>query len=251
SALATSLKQAKTKPMFFAFVAKGTEGKLLVDKKKISPKAAAEAKKECGGGTIYQGRCTGEEGKMVFEVGKEVPPTLSALTKKIIKQNAGLMLDVEYRVAPDVEAEENETESEEAGNPSAAAPPPPAPPAAVPEANKAALEFATRLKALQPLLQKVEAVNKVLTTQAKAQIAEGNKAFLAKQYEAANADLDRAEAMLQHGLTGTVKEAGTAPPSAGGEVMKRLNAMTADIKAALAGPEKARVQSLFVAVNGV
>jgi len=32
--------------MFFAFVAKGTEGKLLVDKKKISLKDATDAKKE-------------------------------------------------------------------------------------------------------------------------------------------------------------------------------------------------------------
>jgi hypothetical protein len=41
------------------------------------------------------------------------------------------------------------------------------------------------------------------------------------------------------------------PPPGGAEVMKRLNAMTADIKTALAGPNKARVQSLFVAVGGL
>jgi hypothetical protein len=65
SKLAASLKQAKTNPMFFVFVAKGNEGKLLVDKKKISPKDAGDAKKECGGGIIYKGRCRGEEGKMI------------------------------------------------------------------------------------------------------------------------------------------------------------------------------------------
>ena len=47
--------------MFFALVAKGSEGKLLVDKKNISAKETADAKKECGGGTIYKGRCTGED----------------------------------------------------------------------------------------------------------------------------------------------------------------------------------------------
>src|SRR5205823_6260996 len=74
-------------------VAKGTEGKLLVDKKKISPKDAADAKKECGGGIIYKGRCKGEEGLLVFEIGKEPPGNLNALTKKTIKQTAGLTLD--------------------------------------------------------------------------------------------------------------------------------------------------------------
>src|SRR5262249_30784021 len=111
SKLVAALKQAKTTPMFFVFVAKGNEGKLLVDKKKISPKDAADAKKACGGGTIYKGRCQGEEGKLVFEIGKEAPGTLSALTKKIIKQTAGLTLDVEYRFAQDLANEESQTVS--------------------------------------------------------------------------------------------------------------------------------------------
>ena len=55
--LTNALKAAKTKPMSFAFVAKGSEGRLLVDKKKIPPKDVDAAKKECGGGTIYKGRC--------------------------------------------------------------------------------------------------------------------------------------------------------------------------------------------------
>jgi hypothetical protein len=42
-----------------------------------------------------------------------------------------------------------------------------------------------------------------------------------------------------------------APPQAdGAEVTKRLNAMTADIKAALAGPNKAQVQALYLAISG-
>ena len=109
--LAASLKQAKTTLMYFVFVAKGNEGKLLVDKKRISPKDAAEAKKECGGGTIFKGRCKSEEGTLVFEVGKVFPPTVAALTKRIIKQTAGLIFDVEYRLAADLEADESEGES--------------------------------------------------------------------------------------------------------------------------------------------
>ena len=41
-----------------------------------------------------------------------------------------------------------------------------------------------------------------------------------------------------------------APPPDGAELTKRLNALTPDIKTALAGPNKAQVQSLFIAVNG-
>jgi hypothetical protein len=41
------------------------------------------------------------------------------------------------------------------------------------------------------------------------------------------------------------------PPPGGAEVIKRLNAMTADVKTALAGPNKARVQSLFVAASSL
>jgi len=106
--LVSSLKLAKSSPMFFAFIAKGQEGKLLVDKRKISAKDAAEAKKECGGGSIVKGRCHGEEGKMIFEVGTEVAATLSALTKKIIKHSAGMTFEVEYRFAADLAAEEGQ-----------------------------------------------------------------------------------------------------------------------------------------------
>ena len=34
---------------------------------------ADAAKKACGGGVIYKGHCQGEEAKMVFSVGVEVP----------------------------------------------------------------------------------------------------------------------------------------------------------------------------------
>ena len=57
SKLAASLKQSKINPMSFVFVAKGNEGKLILDKKKISNKVADDAKKNCGGGHIVRGRC--------------------------------------------------------------------------------------------------------------------------------------------------------------------------------------------------
>src|ERR1043165_8239007 len=87
--LASALKQAKKKPMFFAFIAKGTDGVLMVDKKKIPQKEIAAAKKEGGGGTIFTGRCQDEEGTLVFEVAKDPPGPLSGQLKKIIKRDSG------------------------------------------------------------------------------------------------------------------------------------------------------------------
>src|SRR5262249_25067466 len=149
--LLAALKQARTSPMFFAFVANGNEGKLLVEKKKINPKEAAEIKKECGGGTIYKGRCKGEEGKMVFEVGKEVPATLAALTKKIIKNDAAMVCEVEYRVAADLAAEESV--EEHMGESAAGAPPAPPVPTAAPPAHD--LEWKKAHDAIQPGYLKV------------------------------------------------------------------------------------------------
>jgi hypothetical protein len=251
--LVASLKQAKTNTMSFVFVAKGNEGKLLVDKKKISPKDAAEAKKECGGGTIYKGRCHGEGGTLLFEVGKEVPPSLPTLTKKIIKQDAGLTFDVEYRVAADLAAEEGQGEAEgEGATPAATLAPsaPPAPPGPQPaQAAQAGADVTKRLNAM--------------TANIKTALAGPNKARVQTLFVSVNG-LIKTNDFVQAGKVLDELEPLLAPPSAppppapapqpaqgGAEVIKRLNGMTANIKAALAGPNKARVQALFVSVNGL
>lgn len=241
SKLAASLRQAKANPMFFVFVAKGTEGKLLLDKKKISPKDASDAKKALGGGTIFKGRCHGEEGKLVFEIGKEPAPSLSPLTKKIIKQDAGLTMDVEYRFAADLAAEENEAESTGDAAAAAAPPPvspPPPPPPAPAEGNPAALQFASKLKAIQPVLAKVESINKPVADQAKTQVAEGNKAFVAKQYDVANAALDRAQTILKQGLTAPAP----SPSTSGADQGKATSEFTTRLKAIQ--PELVKVEAV-------
>ena len=53
------------------------------------------------GGTVFRGRCLGEEGKLVFETAKEPPLTLGKQLKTIIKESAGLIRNVETRVAAD------------------------------------------------------------------------------------------------------------------------------------------------------
>ena len=246
SKLAASLKLAKNNPMFFVFVAQGNEGKLLLDKKKISPKDAVEAKKECGGGTIYKGRCKGEEAKLIFEVGKEVPGTLAALTKKIIKRDAGLTFEVEYRIAADLAAEENQAESPGDGAiPTAVVPPPPSAPPQ-PHAAHGGAEVLKRLNAMAPSI--------------KAALAGPNKARVQTLFVSVNGLIKKGDFVPANTLLDELEQLivpssappPPAPPAHGGaEVTKRLNSLLASIKAALAGPNKGRVQALFVSINGL
>jgi hypothetical protein len=102
--LAAALKQARKTPMNFALVAKGSNaGKLVLSKKKLTATEVSAAKKEAGGGgTVFRGRCVGEEGKLIFELAKEPPATLDKQLRTIITKEAGLTLKVEARRAPDL-----------------------------------------------------------------------------------------------------------------------------------------------------
>lgn len=70
-----------------------------------------------------------------------------------------------------------------------------------------------RMKTLAPVLQKVEAINKPLATDARTQLGIANQSYLAQQYDAANTDLDRVEALLKQGLASAVKGGASPPPT--------------------------------------
>jgi hypothetical protein len=109
--LANALKVARGgKPMQFAFLPKGNEGKLLVGRK-IPPKEIADTKKETGATAVFKGRCVGEEGTLVFYVLKEPPGTLLGQLKKRLKDDAGATFPIDIRVRADAEAEPVEGES--------------------------------------------------------------------------------------------------------------------------------------------
>lgn len=108
--------------MYFVFIAKGMEGALLVEKRKIPAKEAGEAKKELGGGMIYRGQCKWEDGQIVFEMTKEPPGTLAALLKKTIKREAGVTMDVLTRFSKEI-TQEDEDEDEKLEPPQRTPPP--------------------------------------------------------------------------------------------------------------------------------
>ncbi|HEV2972277.1 MAG TPA: hypothetical protein VGY55_20045 [Pirellulales bacterium] len=129
--LATGLKQAKGKRMYFAVVLKGaSDGALIVSKQKVPPKDIAEAKKESGGSTVIKGACFVEDGKYIFEVAKEPPATLPNAIKLIAKRDAGMTINPECRVGtdPDLQEEGDTGASPVATSTAPKAPPPPPPP---------------------------------------------------------------------------------------------------------------------------
>ena len=103
--LTAELKQAKSTKMFFAFVPKGSDGKLLVSKTKISPKQISDAKKEIGGGTPVTGTCFGDGSTMVFQVAKAAA-TLANAIKNVAKRDAGV---TKMRLASEADSGEEDT----------------------------------------------------------------------------------------------------------------------------------------------
>jgi hypothetical protein len=136
--LLAALKLAKTKKMFFAFIPKGgSDGKLIISKVKIPLKKIQEAKKEISGGTPVTGKCMVTDGATIaFQTLKPTPPTMAAAVKKVAKRDTGLIIDPDFQVAGDAEAEEPDTDTA-AGESAPAAASAPSAGAAAPGASKA------------------------------------------------------------------------------------------------------------------
>lgn len=124
--LASALKAAKTKRMFFAMVAKGgSDGCLIVSKTKVPASQIAEAKKKSGGTAVIRGVVYGQDGQLVFETAGEAPATAEKLAKKLAKESAGMSINPVFQVnesladeegGEDEGAEGNETASGESGD---------------------------------------------------------------------------------------------------------------------------------------
>jgi len=113
AALVKGLKGAKSKKMCFGLVYKGTEGKLIIGKKKPTKEMAA-AKKEIGG-TLITGKIFGPLDDLIFEVVKEPAGSAAAAVKKIAKVHAGLTIVPTFKLAGDAD-EEEEDDGEDEGD---------------------------------------------------------------------------------------------------------------------------------------
>ncbi len=174
--LANALKKAKSGPMKFAFIAKGSEGTLLVDRK-IPPAAVKAAKSEMGGGTLYQGNCFGEDGLLVFEVPTEAPASLAGVIKHTITKDAGMSLNVEVRFNAGVTEEEGSTEQQEEQTT----------PAAKQDESAA---FLARVKTILPTYKTaLQSPNTEWVEQLKGVFAAMQNAFKAQDFATTNAQL--------------------------------------------------------------
>jgi hypothetical protein len=228
--LVDGLKAAKSKRAYFALVLKGgSDGALILSKTKVPPAAIAEAKKKSGGSAVLKGFCQYEDGKYIFETAKEAPATAAQAVKVIVKRDAGMAVHAEFRVSTDPEllADEGPSTAKDSQ---------------VDQSKQVGAAVTQRLQAM--------------TADIKAALAGPNKArvqalYIAvngqiknKDFAAAAKTLDELEPLVKQGTPTTTS------PHNEADVIKRLNAMSADIKAALAGPNKARVQALYVETNG-
>ncbi len=228
--LVDGLKATKSKRGYFALVLKGSnDGALIISKTKVPPGDIATAKKQSGGSAVVKGFCQYEDGKYVFETAKEAPATAAQAVKAIAKRDAGMAVNAEFRISTDPELLADE------GDPIAATAA-----AAQPQQDGAAV------------MKRVNA----MTADIKAALGGPNKAAVQALYVAVSGQI-KSKDFVQAGknldeLDLLLKQAKPAAPPQqdGAELTTRLNAMTADIKAALAGPNKAAVQALYVAVSG-
>jgi hypothetical protein len=228
--LAAALKQAKGKPMSFAFVAKGpADGKLLVSKGKVAAKQVTEAKAKLGGGTLWRGRCVGDEGSLVFEVPKPPPPTLAAQLKKVISRDAGLTLKVDVRIGQGLEEDDDSAAPAASAAPAPSAAPAASPAPAVP-ADLAA-RYKQRLAAILPVyLQVVKASpqRKASLDQLKAAVA---AAAQANRFDQGLAALDQLESALREAPSQPPASAAPAAPDAMATFKERVKTIKSQVDA--------------------
>src|SRR5262245_51803215 len=100
--LATNIKLARTRkkdnPVHFALVLKGgTDGALLIDRKKVAKGEIDEAKKSSGGSAVIRGVCYGGDGGVVqFATAKMPAPAWANAVKKIVSRDAGVMIKAQF-----------------------------------------------------------------------------------------------------------------------------------------------------------
>jgi hypothetical protein len=224
------------------------EGELAVHGKKLK-KAEIEAEladgKEFFEGVCWTGQSPETSDTIYFQGrGKKLSPPIIAKMIKTAKGTAGHQYDFQIP-SPEEEArveklsEGTEEESTEGV--------PVAPPVTAPTPPSGGAEVLKRLNALSAAIKTALAgPNKV---RVQSLFVHVNGLIKSSDFAQAGTVLDELE-----GLVAQSTSPPTSPPSphaGGAEVIKRLNAMSPDIKLALAGPEKARVQGLFVKVNGL
>lgn len=245
TALADGLKQAKTRRMYFAFVVKGgTDGALIVAKKKIPPTAIAEAKKKCGGSAVIRGACFGEDGKWVFETAAEPPATLGNALKIVARRDTGLTIAPLCRIGTDPDlADDGESPPDSAPLPGDQA---------APETSAESL-WKARLAELTPGLKNALVQKDGPADQIKRDFAQAQQLAANGEFTEAIARLDAIANRLQPSSLPADSTAAPSAPDGSALWNRTLAEVTPLLKSALAaGGEKAQLaKQEFAAANAL
>ena len=192
TALRNALKATDAKPHYFALVVKGSDGALIVDKRKPAPKAVEAAKKQLAASTVLRGVCFGADGTMVFQTVRPPGGNMAAVVKKVAQTQAGLTIKPEFRVGAADDGEDEEEQGQEV---------PEAPPvkgtAVASGGGAAKTAYETLLARVQPELRAAQ--NAHLAAAAKAAVLLQFAADKAKanDHAAAQQAAQNAQALLQ------------------------------------------------------
>jgi hypothetical protein len=255
--LVAAITAAKAKEHNFAIVAKGpTVVALFVSSVSIKPDLVQDAKKKHGGTAIFRGKCVWEASDFVFRLAKK-PTMEEKKLKDFITANTALATKPRFEIVTgdaDLEGEGGEESSEEASANSGGSAPGAQPPATSPDA--AAGQFAARLKALKPDMDKVRGAETSVTAEVKTLAAEVGGLAAKKQFSDAGKLLDRIEALVKKG-TGELSSSDSEgkPGSDAATFAVRLKSLKAQIDQALqgktpqAGQIKLRASEMTVATK--
>lgn len=204
--LAKGLSKAQSaradNPAFFALVLKGSEGVLVVDRKKITTAQIAAAKKRGGGTTTVKGVCYGEDGKLIFETPEKPVPAWTVAARKAAKDHAGKSIAPVFRLGRDPDTLPEALDEQEDS-------PEPAPESS---GKVAATERYLKLKtAVTPALAKLKSANT-----AAASVIQGvlDKA----QGFADQQDFAKAAAFVEQAAKAATKALAATPPKVSPEV---------------------------------
>jgi hypothetical protein len=207
--LSKGLSKAKTakadNPMFFLLVLKGSEGVLVVDRKKITTAQIAAAKKRSGGTTLVKGVCYGEDGRLIFETPEKPAPAWSVAARKSAKDHASQTISPVFRLGRDPDTLPDALDEEETEETTPA-------PTVKPEGKVAGAERYLKLKtAVTPALAKLKAANPKA-----AAVIQGvlDKA----QGFADNQDFAKATALVEQAVKAVTQALATTPPKTTSEV---------------------------------
>ena len=237
TALRNAVKATEAKPHYFALLLKGSEGLLIVDKRKIPSATVDAAKKKAGSSTVVRGICFGGEDSTVFQTLRSPGGNVASTIKKAAQTQAGLSIKPELRVGAADDGGEDEAETQEAPTSDTSSRPTPttAPGKGTPGADPAAkAAYDTLLARVQQEVQAAQAAGSAAAAKVAPLLQLASHKAKAGDHRAAVQALQSVQAALQKGAA-QLAAAAEAWRTRRAAAVSSLKAMAAQIASAKHG----------------